>query len=535
MKERLPPAPVLLLALLVPLASLITTWQGYHFQKPPERVFMGFRYMAGDHYQYAAFMREARDGVGLLMYNPFTSDSQRGVFVLPYFWALGVMSRLTGGEVVPWWNVTKVVGGFLYIVAFWYFSGVFFQKPRQRLVATGLFSLAGGIDWIVTALRVAGVPRLEPLEYPYDYFWNWSTFGTLQVPNWIWPALFLLVACHLTIARAPGRQLLVFLLMPLVWFVHAYSGMVAYLAFGLLPIVPLVTNAPWRRPMPWDRFKENLRAATPALLSFLVVALYLIWARSDPVFRANSERGFSWTSRFAIWWYPLSYGLLLPLAWFGFKGILRQRTMRNDVILSWLAAAVMLSLNPFYAGVKFQYLVFPPLAILAARGLFYLEENHEFFRRAARSKSIVAVFSLLLCMNAAVSLVKDYSKARTDRDIYMPAAEIEAMRWLESQPEGIVLSTYRAGNRIPWLSGKRVYLGHWFMTPDPLTRVKDAAAFFNPGIPLGFKEEILLRSGAQYVFEGPEEAAFGFDPAGLPLTPIHRTDGYTVYRVDPRR
>ena len=89
MRARALPAPVLVLALVTPLLAAVPTWQGYHYQSPPERVFMGFRYMAGDHAVYAAFMREARDGVGLFMYNPFCSEPQKNVFVLPYLWLTG--------------------------------------------------------------------------------------------------------------------------------------------------------------------------------------------------------------------------------------------------------------------------------------------------------------------------------------------------------------------------------------------------------------------------------------------------------------
>src|SRR5678815_4924727 len=135
MKTRLPPTPVLLLALL----SMIPTWQGYHFEQPPGKVFMGFRYMAGDHYQYAAFMRQAHDGVGLFMYNPFTTDPQKGVFLLPYFWLLGALSRLAG-DIVIWWNLFRVLGGALYIIAFWSFTGSFFKSSRERVLATALFS-----------------------------------------------------------------------------------------------------------------------------------------------------------------------------------------------------------------------------------------------------------------------------------------------------------------------------------------------------------------------------------------------------------
>jgi len=291
MKARVPPASILLIALLVPLLSLIPTWQGYHYQSPPERVFMGFRYMAGDHYQYAAFMRQARDHGSLFMENPFTSERQKGVFVLIYFWLLGIMSRVTGVQVTALWEVLRVLGGALYIIAFWYLSGAYFQERRARLWATVLFSFAGGLDWIVTTLRAALLPVLKPVEYAYDYFWNWSTFGTMQVPNWIWPGLLLVVAGHALLTRLRGRDFLVFLLLPLIWFLHAYSGMVAYLAFGLLPLMPLLVAASRPEPLPWRRARENLRVAMPGLLSFSVVAGYLAWAWTDEVFRLCSARG----------------------------------------------------------------------------------------------------------------------------------------------------------------------------------------------------------------------------------------------------
>ncbi len=69
--RRAPPLPVLLLALTLPVLAMSQTGQGYYFQEAPERVFMGFRHMYDDHYQYAAFMRQAQNGGGLLMRNPF--------------------------------------------------------------------------------------------------------------------------------------------------------------------------------------------------------------------------------------------------------------------------------------------------------------------------------------------------------------------------------------------------------------------------------------------------------------------------------
>src|SRR5678815_4642221 len=388
---------------------------------------------------------------------------------------------------------------------------------RDRVLATALFSVAGGLDWIVTLLRLAGATKLAPIEHAFDFYWNWSTFGAMQVPNWIWPALLMILAAHAALGRQRLRHFAILLLLPMVWFLHAYSGMVAYLTFGLLPLVPVAFAA---------------AGPAPALFSFLIVLAYLAWARNDTVFQQNSERGFTWTDSFSVWWYPLSYGLLLPLAWYGLKSMVRERSLRSDFVIAWLAAAIMLSTNSVYAGVKFQYLVFPPLVLLSAQGLFFLRQTHTSFRRFTTSGGGAAMCALLLCMNAPVSLVKDQAAAREDKDIYMSSAEIEAMRWLESQPDGAVLSMYHAGNRIPWLAAKRVFVGHWFMTPGLNDKMRALSAFFSPEAPAEIKKRILERAGVSYVFAGPEEMAAGLSDASLPLTQIYSAGGYTIYRVN---
>ena len=127
------PLAVWLLALLVPLAAMFPTWQGYHFQELPERVFMGFRHLNGDHYQYAAFIRQAQDGGGLLMRNPFANEPQAGVFVLPLFWLIGALSRLLGGGIVFWWEAFRLVGGALTTLVFCRLTAWYLQTSRQRV------------------------------------------------------------------------------------------------------------------------------------------------------------------------------------------------------------------------------------------------------------------------------------------------------------------------------------------------------------------------------------------------------------------
>lgn len=533
--RRLPPPAVLLLALLVPLSTLLPVWQAHQAASPPAKNFLGFRYMAGDHYQYAAFVRQARDDASLLMRDPFTTEPQKGCFVLLFFWALGRLSWMTGLPVTAVWDLSRLIGGALFIITFWYLSAAWFGSHKTRLMAVVLFSLGGGLGWLAMLARQAAGPLVEPLLYPFDYFWNWSTFGTMALPNWIWPALLMMLTVHANLAKFRGRAALTFLVPPIVWFAHGYTGLVCYGILGLLPLMPLIRAALRLEPLPWDRASSNLRVALPGLLSFGVVAAHILYSRTDGVFRAVSAHGFAWTDNFSIWWYPLGYGLLLLPAWWGFRLLGAEQSLATDLLMCWATAAFALSINHFFAGVKFQYLLFMPIAVFAAKGLERV--NLTFTSAAAwRGRPLrVGLLLAALLLDAPVSLVKEMPATADDADIFISSDEKEAMAFLDGQPDGVVLSSYRSGNRIPWLAGKPVYVGHWFMTIKASEKGVETAQFYKPQVPPDVKRSILARSGARYVYYGAAEARLGRVEPALPLRKIFEKGEVAVYAVDSER
>ncbi|MGH9868941.1 MAG: hypothetical protein ACREAA_12345 [Candidatus Polarisedimenticolia bacterium] len=535
MKERLAPLPVLGMALALALIYLAPTLQGEWSALPPRKVFLGFRYMAGDHYQYAAFIREARDTGSMLMDNPFTTRPQTPVFLFPFFWVVGMAARLIGGSIPLAWDLFRAAGAFAYVLVFWRFAALFFARRPERLAATAVFAFGGGFDWIVTVLRGTVLPAARPLEHPITFFWNWSTFGTALMPNWSWPALVLMAGSAAWLRGPRGGSWLMAGILPLVWLMHAYTGMVAYLVVGLFPIVPaVVALARLERPA-MDRSLAHLKMALPGLLSFVMVAAYLEWARQDDVFRQLSGNGFLWTVRFSLAWYPLSYGLLLPFALYGIVVVSRERSRAGDFLLAWLAAAVLLSVNPWYAGVKFQYLVFPPLCVLAVRGFFDLRSSKAGFRRLTRNPVVVVAGLMLLFLNGPVSLWRDLPRPGVEPIAFAPQADVNAMTWLASRPQGGVFCHHRTGNYIPWLAGKNVFSGHWFMTPDYKDTVSLTEAFYKPQTPLEEKRRILRSSGSHYVYRGWLESKHGdVDPA-LGLARIYDQDGVSIWEVPGAR
>jgi hypothetical protein len=542
-----PRALIVTVALLIPILSLIPNLYSRLSEPPAGQLFMGFRFMTWDHYQYSAFIRQAHDSTALLMENPFTSEIQRPSFFLPFFWSVGALSRISGLSIPAAWDVCRLLGGLLYIFFFWRITEFYLDDSKQRAWAALLFAAGGGLSWTILLLQATSLIQLESPDYPFYQFWNWSAFGSIHMPNWTWPALLLLVTGQLILqgARDPAgnplrreggrasswQRLASVPLLPMIWFLHPYTGMVAYLTFGLLPVMPALTAVFARESLPWRRVYANFHTALPGLGSFLVVGCYLLWASTDEVFRNNSTNGFEWTYHYSAGWYLLCYGALLPLAWFGIRTVARQRHLAGDLMLAWLTAAVVASLNPFYAGVKFQYLVFPPLALLAAVGAFFLQGRISW--TSSKRKLAVVSVTLVLFLNPPVILLWELTRSHSisRSNTFREESEVEALTWLNEQPDGLVLSGYHAGSCIPWRAGKKVYVGHWFMTLDCDQKEQEVAAFFSPRTPPRFKRQLLSRSGARYIYYGLEEATFGSIDPRLPLRKRYEKGGISIYEV----
>lgn len=525
---------VLLVAILVPLLSLIPSWYGYREAHPPERVFMGFRYLADDHYQYASFISQAADEGRLLTENRFTTEPQKGRFLLLYMWITGRICRVTGLSIPAAWELMRFISGFTFMLAAWSFIALLFDDSGKRMLSYLLVAFAGGIGWALFLITGEPGPGITPsyLKDAFNYQWNWSTFGSMLMPIWVAAATIFLVCARLLVLEgtrlARIRPFLLFLLAPLIWFVHPYTSIAAYLAFGLFPFVS-IGGALWRmKPIDWNRFRDNFMMVLPALISFAIVASYLLWARQDLVFALNGRGVFLWNPTYSIFLYPFAYGLLLPLAMYGLKWSSSLPSRARDIMIAWLISSVLLSVNPFLSGIKFQYLVHLPLALFAANGLIELR------RRCQWAHSIgvgTLALAALLYLNTPLILAKDFSSTAADPHIYLSTAEIDAMKFLKGQAPGNVLSGGKAGNLIPWLAGKKVYLGHWFLTIDHMKKTREVAAFFEPSTPTNQKRAWLAQQQIHYVYYGPDERAMGVMDPALQLNIIYENDSVMICTI----
>jgi hypothetical protein len=119
----------------------------------------------------------------------------------------------------------------------------------------------------------------------------------------------------------------------------------------------------------------------------------------------------------------------------------------------------------------------------------------------------------------------------SDTNIYLSASELAAMKFLKEQSPGNVLSSGWIGNRIPWLAGKKVYVGHWFLTIDYDRKLAEVASFFRPELSVEQKRAWLAQKEIKYVYHGGVEKSVGPVDPSLGLAKIYDQDGVAIYAV----
>ena len=394
-------------------------------------------------------------------------------------------------------------------------------------------AFSGGIGWLLYPLAMRWIRGMNDgvLKDPFNLQWNWSTFGSMTTPLWVAPAAILLFCAYLIGGRRRRlRQSLGIILPPLIWFMHPYTGIAAYATFFLFPLIPAFRAAWHLERVSWQPIRERLTTVWPMLVSVAIVLVYIVWARQDQVYAVSAQRAFSWTPTYSFFLYPFAYGLVLVLALFGIKWGESLPAHARDILLAWLVASTILSLNPFLAGVKFQYLVHMPMAFLAANGLLELRCRSTWVRNLLKGGGAVLVGALLF-LNSALLVVKDYPSTWRDNTIFLSQPEIDAMTFLKGQTPGNVLSSASAGNRIAWLSAKKVYVGHWFLTIDYDRKVWEVHEFFDQQKSADQKREWLASREIRYIYYGPSERSAGSIDSALGLAKLYDQNGVTIYAV----
>ena len=537
----------------------------------PGEYFSGFIWGVDDGNVYLSWIRQSAAGKWLLA-NPYTIAPQDPYFFNIFLIVLGKFSALTGLAPIVVFHLARFLGGMFLLGAFYLLVAEITASRRIRLAALLIAALSSGLGWIVyLQAKMSDLPLgAWDGSRPMDVAYGWQaqpeavTFLSLLLnPLFVisMGLLCLIFRYGLRAANQPGwrNALICGILLLILGNVHTYDALIVYLAlfawFAMVAVQGLIT---WRT--------AASRYAVIAVLGLPGPLWAYYTMRLDP---AYSQKAATPTRSAMPWDYAIGYGLVFLLALVGAVVIIRLRKtasgqasakFNRELLFPIVWAALGFGL--LYLPVSFQRKLIEglhlPLCLLAAVALVELHR-----RLAGRvSFALVLVVFLLLTVPSNVLFLADCFDHLAVNNVvllrylmppaYLSKAEKTALNWLEvNAPDGaIVLSSSLTGSHIPAHTPCRVVAGHWSETLRFREMLQLVGYFYWPGQEPSVRRQILRRTGADFVYYGPQEqllqqgmaggGQFGLDAqwdpsVGLPELEIAFSgDGLRIYRVGER-
>ncbi len=528
------PRHVLVIAFLVPVATLLLYLAGERLT-PPGKSFLWMHALnTGDTYAYLAWAEQARDGHALFRV-PFTEEPCRRLLFHPIFLAIGLAARALAFPSIALFHAARVVLGGLLLVALHRFFARRLRAagapPGAATFALLYAALGSGLGW-----RFAR-PDVHALRLPVDLWMPEAVLflTILESPLFIGGILLAVLILDgllpadgkARFAGARGGALLVLLAL-LLGFTHPFElvtiAAVLFVAAAMAPALGV--------PLPCWFARSAALFAVGVAISFAYVRFVL---GGDPVFARWLADVRSPSPRPAA--YLIAFAPQILLALFALPRVLARRAPSDLLLLAWPVAAALLLYAPLAQQRRFVAGAQIPLTALAVEGLLVglpdaLRRARAFGSRrralplealpAQGRRSRVALLAAFLAFSFATNAVvlrADVAHFRRgeyplylERDLL---AGIAAFRD-RSGDDALLLASPEVAHFVPALAGRRVFGGHADMTVDAARKADEARRFFGAASAPDERRALLARAGVTHVLLSPYEAAFaGRDPAHL--------------------
>lgn len=448
----------------------------------PGQSWVGVPFIPPDWLAYIALIREKPRAGQVLLANPFTTDAQDGRLVLLLHHALSWAHRATGID--PAWLLEVSRAALIVAFAltlFRFLEGVL--DSRTRVWAVVLTLLSGGLDFVaLSATRWLPPDMAGVIEAGLWSMHGWTTFQALYNPLWAAGLVLLLLGLRPLLQPGgptsrrdfvqAGAALLV------AYVVHPYS------AIAMLAIVLSAAAGEW---IVSGRFALRTagRVAAAVMPSLLAIGLIALWQLADPVVRRTSG-GALGVKAIPAFWYPIAWAAVALFALKGWRAWIAAQHPWRYAIGGWFVGIALLHSSPVLNGVHFVAYAYLPVAIFAAGPLARAFAG-------LRRMGVVALAVLVFSGTAATA-----ARAFTEVEQFQIPRDHEAvLASLARLPPGNVLCDAAFGNVVPAYGPHRVYVGHWFMTPEYEVRALRVAAAFER--PPGDVREIVEEARIDYV------------------------------------
>lgn len=502
--------------------------------EPPDRQFMGIVSSVPDWSQYLAWMRGFAGD--LVIENMLTCEPQTPAFFNLQWLVLGRLANL-----LP---AAAVLQGFRLLTAA-FFLWLTYRVCREYFRAAGaapawlawlLINFSAGLGWLWVLEKHAS--GLTDARFPMDiYIYEPVSFQGMTIfPHFLLAAALLLLVFRFAVRAIEERRrdlaCVAAALALVLGLTHAYDLIVVYGVLGVFAVCLL-----WRDGFSW------WPVAVVGLIGVVSApppAYFVYLTMSDPLWRVVLAQ-FADAGVFT----PNPMHLLVLV---GLPLLLVLATARNVFPHRWpepwpLLVRVWAVVNVPLLYIPADYQVHMlsgwqiPLGLLASEGVFlYLVPRLE---RRGMVRARLGVVALLVLLAVPTNLyllawrVREVLKLEHTHFLYRD--EIEALSWLgrNSSDGDVVFGSLAVSEYVPYLTGNRVYLGHWAQTVGYREKRDAVARFYAESTSDEERQRILGPCRVRYVLDGRGERALGdFDPSRAPyLRLVHESGQTRIYRV----
>ena len=517
-------------ALLALAATTIPYLLGYAWQTDAWH-FTGFVFAVEDGNTYIAKMLSGAAG-HWLFYTPYTPYPQNGVLLyLPYL----LLGKLTSGpgqheQLLAMYQIYRWLAGLFLIHTVYEFIAQFVQDVRLRKLGTAISVLGGGLGW----LSLLVMREALPLD-----FYSPESFGFLAffgLPHLALGRGLLLkgvggylrqFGTDLTRERRLARwNALWWIALGLVHPLNlVMGGVVVGCHFVTMTIIKTVRRN-WLLGVTWSDWRCLLhRAGWLALAAAPIVFYNAAMTQMDP-FMAQ------WTAQNVLVSPPpvdylLAYGLLIPLAVFGFRHTLTLPGGRGWLVVVWVLLLPVLVYAPTNLQRRLSEGVWVALVVVALIGFSRLPETTRKFGRYAAG--IIFLTPVLFYTGSLIAIQEPAAP------LYRPAAEILAFEYLASEADhgAVILAGRNTSNPLPAWAPLRVVVGHGPESLNAEELTADVTAFFDGETAETERQAFITELGIRYIVLGPEERLIGAwqTDETLHYDLIYQQEGYVIYEI----
>jgi hypothetical protein len=523
---------VTIFALLALTATTIPYLLGYAWQTDAWH-FTGFVFALEDGNTYIAKMLSGAAG-HWLFYTPYTSYPQNGVLLfLPYL----LLGKLTSGpgqheQLVAIYQIYRWLAGLFLIHSVYEFIALFVQDIRLRKLGTAVSVMGGGLGW----LSLLVMRDTLPLD-----FYSPESFGFLAffgLPHLALGRGLLLkgvkgylrgFGTDVTRERRLARWNAVWWIA--LGLVHPLNlvmgGAVVGCHFVTMTVIKTVRRS-WLVEFTWSDWRCLLRRAGWLALAAAPFVFYnAVMTLMDP-FMAQ------WAAQNVLVSPPpvdylLAYGLLIPLAAFGFLHTLNLPGGRGWLVVVWVLLLPVLVYAPTNLQRRFSEGVWVALVVVALIGVSRLPETTLKLGRYAAG--IIFLTPILFYTGSLIAIQEPAAP------LYRPAAEILAFEYLASEAEHdtVILAGRNTSNPLPAWVPLRVVVGHGPESLNAEELTADVTTFFDAETAETERQVLITELDIRYIFLGPEERLIGaWQPDEIAQYDlIYQQEGYEIYEVIP--